>query len=401
MDLINLDKFQCIAKYLMNKHLHIFTDEKWTNSVVKQFIKSGELNQEFVVLFKDNSQAQAPKYALNPHLPLIKIVINSEEYDVLISKIGNYSAVFIHYLCDLKFNLIEKVVKPTKLIWMCWGQDIHKMIISDSYMPLTRKLIFQNGLWQEYIWKYTLWLRQLKFPYSRRGELLKKFDFCCPVIYHDLDQTNKKLNQKIKYLPFHYSTLEQILGKIIDSKCNGSNILVGNSSSYASNHLDVFEILKRFDIDNRKVITPLNYGDMTYGNQIEAKGQDYFGENFVGLREFLNADEYSGFIQSCSVAIFNHIRQQALGNILICLWLGIRVYLNEKGSLFKYLKTLGLPIFSIQSDLVLGNDLVFQNLNNEQHVNAKKILMAEFGKNNTNHLILNLFEELKNKKASV
>ena len=93
----------------MNKHLHIFTDEKWTNSVVKQFIKSGELNQEFVVLFKDNSQAQAPKYALNSHLPLIKIVINSKEYDVLISKIGNYSAVFIHYLCDLKFNLIEKV----------------------------------------------------------------------------------------------------------------------------------------------------------------------------------------------------------------------------------------------------------------------------------------------------
>ena len=116
--------------YPSSSHLHIFTDEKWTNSVVKQFIKSSELNQEFVVLFKDNSQAQAPKYALNPHLPLIKIVINSEEYDVLISKIGNYSAVFIHYLCDLKFNLIEKVVKPTKLIWMCWGQDIHKMIIS-------------------------------------------------------------------------------------------------------------------------------------------------------------------------------------------------------------------------------------------------------------------------------
>jgi len=32
--------------------LHVFTDEKWTNSVVKQFIDSGEPNQEFVIIFQ-------------------------------------------------------------------------------------------------------------------------------------------------------------------------------------------------------------------------------------------------------------------------------------------------------------------------------------------------------------
>jgi len=376
----------------MRKHLHVFTDEKWTNSVVKSFIDSGEPNQEFVVIFQENYQA--PKYALSLDLPLIKIVINSKEYDNLILELNGYSSIFIHFLCDLKFEIIENVTDLTKLVWMCWGQDIHKMIIPDSYMPSTRKLLWKNGLRQEFFWKYLLWLRQLKFPFTRRGKVLNRFNYCCPVIYHDLNQTNKKLNQKIKYLPFHYSTLEQILGKIIDSKCNGPNILIGNSSSYASNHLDVFEILKKLDLSKRQIIVPLNYGDMIYGDQIEITGKAFFGKNFIALREFLDSDEYSGIIQSCSVAIFNHIRQQALGNIIICLWLGIRVYLNEKGSLFKYLKTLELPVFSIQTDLVFENDLIFEKLDNEQNAEVKRILMKEFGKENTNQLILNLFEEL-------
>lgn len=376
----------------MNQILHIFSDEKWTNSIVKQFINTQIADQKYVVLVENDINEL--KYELDSNLPLIKIDINSKKYDNLLFDLESYSSVFIHYLCEIKFEIIENISKHTKLVWMCWGQDIHKMIIANSYMPQTRRLLLKNGLKQEYFWKYTLWLRQLKFPYTRRGKLLKRFDYCCPVIFSDLDETNKKLKQKIQYLPFHYSTLQQLLGNSINDQSTGTNILIGNSSSYASNHLDVFEILSQINFGDRNIIVPLNYGDMKYGNQLEAIGKNLFGEKFMALRSFLESKEYTSIIKSCSIAIFNHIRQQALGNILICLWFGIRVYLNDKGSLFGYLQGLKLPVYSIQLDLTIRNEMIFNPLSSELLKETRVILLAEFGDENTNKLTQNVLENL-------
>jgi hypothetical protein len=267
-------------------------------------------------------------------------------------------------------------------------------------MPETRKLLWRKGLKQEYFWKYTLWLRQIKYPFTRRGKILKKFDYCCPVISSDLSKTNKQLNLKIKYLPFHYSTLEAMLGKLIDSKSNGANILIGNSSTYASNHLDAFNKLNGFTLSDRKIIVPLSYGDTTYGKEIEHIGQELFNKNFIAQKEYVNIDKYNEILNSCSIAIFNHIRQQALGNIIICLWLGIRVYLNEKGALFKELKTMRLPVFSIQSDLVVGNKEALESMKEKDIHASRKILFAEYGSHNTRLLTLNILKELDSHQKS-
>jgi hypothetical protein len=44
----------------------------------------------------------------------------------------------------------------------------------------------------------------------------------------------------------------------VDSKVKlGDNILIGNSSSYSNNHLEVFEHLKTFDLKSKKLIAIL------------------------------------------------------------------------------------------------------------------------------------------------
>ena len=66
---------------------------------------------------------------------------------------------------------------------------------------------------------------------------------------------------------------------------------------------------------------------------------------------FMPFEEYNSIIKSCSIAIFAHERQQALGNILMCLWNGCKVFLSKNSIVYKYLKSLGTVIYSIQDDL--------------------------------------------------
>ena len=57
-----------------------------------------------------------------------------------------------------------------------------------------------------------------------------------------------------------------------------------------------------------------------------------------------------------------HIRQQALGNIYMALYLGLRVFLNKKSVTYKYLIEQGMIIFDLEKDF----DLVGIELNKNQ-----------------------------------
>jgi len=374
---------------MSNSYLHIFHDEKFTNTIVEQFLLTNVDNQRFIVIHSNS--ILKPEYKLNKELPIETITIGSQGYNDLINDLNNYDFLFIHYLDNDKLDIIDKAPNSMKIIWMCWGQDIHKLVISNSYLPKTRNLLLKNKLYNEYFWKYTLWLRRLIIPYTKKGQLLKKIGYCCPVIKEDLELVNNKLNLNIKYIPFHYGWLELILGTQLNGYCTSNNILIGNSSTYASNHLDTFNILKKFKLDEKKIIVPLNYGNKEYGDIIETEGKRIFNNNFIPLRKFISSNEYSSLLSSCSIAIFNHIRQQALGNIIISLWLGAKVYMNDKSVLYKNLKKTGLNIFSIQKDLNIDNKDALNKLKSHQQENNKKILLKEFSKKNVIKLTKEVF----------
>ncbi|MCG2462605.1 TDP-N-acetylfucosamine:lipid II N-acetylfucosaminyltransferase [Flavobacteriaceae bacterium F89] len=375
-----------------SNHLHIFHDEKFTNTIVSQFLASKVPNQSFVLIQEEGINELV--YSIKPghHIRIIKK--NSIKYKELLASLPNYSTLFIHYLCDLKLEFIENAPPNTKIIWMCWGQDIHKLIIPKSYLPQTKLLLKKNHKFSEFFWEYTLPLRLLKFPLSRKGRLLKRIDYCCPVIKEDLILINRKLKLNIQYIPFHYGTLENFLGEQLNSSCRGNNILVGNSSSYASNHLDVFKELQKFNLGNRKLIVPLNYGDTEYGKEISEIGYHIFNDRFIAILSFLPIIDYNKMVASCSVAIFNHLRQQALGNILVCLWLGIRVYLNNDSPLYDSLKRKGLIVYSIQEALIIENGLALEKMADDDVAKNKVILLKEFGNVNTVDLTKQIFDYL-------
>lgn len=79
-------------------------------------------------------------------------------------------------------------------------------------------------------------------------------------------------------------------------------------------------------------------------------GATMFKADFQPILEFTSLENYVKMLSSCSVGIFYHYRQQAMGNIIAMLWLGSRVYMHEKNPAYRYLKRIGLKVFVLQND---------------------------------------------------
>jgi len=58
-------------------------------------------------------------------------------------------------------------------------------------------------------------------------------------------------------------------------------------------------------------------------------------------------DDYISVLQSCSVVVMNHLRQQALGNIVIALYMGAKVFLDEHNPVYEFFTKQGAFIFKL------------------------------------------------------
>ena len=154
----------------------------------------------------------------------------------------------------------------------------------------------------------------------------------------------------------------------------GDSILIGNSATLSNNHLDIFDIIKN---TNSKMIVPLSYGAYGYQDYKERviyQGNKLFKDNFHAIKSFLPIQEYDKILMSCNTMIMYHIRQQALGNIYMALYLGMRVFLNKKSITYKYMNDIGMIIFELEKDF----DLVGIELNkNQKDINKELVIKLQ------------------------
>lgn len=145
------------------------------------------------------------------------------------------------------------------------------------------------------------------------------------------------------YLQLNYATLSDMESGT--DRAPGRDILVGNSASYANNHLEVFDILARVDLAGRRVIAPLSYGESeSYKDLVIEAGHARFGEDFLPLTDYLPLDEYIDVIASCGHVVMGHRRQQALGNIVAALCAGADILLDERNPIAQTLRREGAHI---------------------------------------------------------
>ena len=126
-------------------------------------------------------------------------------------------------------------------------------------------------------------------------------------------------------------------------------IQIGNSGDCTNNHIEIINNLKKYKEDNIKIIVPLNYGNKEYIEKVVIEGKRIFGEKFQPILNHLDMKKYYELLSNVDVAIMNHLRQQAAGNIVILLYLGKKVYLNSMVTTYKTFKEWNLYVGDIKN----------------------------------------------------
>lgn len=175
-------------------------------------------------------------------------------------------------------------------------------------------------------------------------------DYFSAPLRQDYDLLQKALGPRFRarYAQLNYGSIERSFG-IGPAGLTGDDVLLGNSATATNNHIEMLRLLSRCDLGDRKIVVPLSYGDPDYRDAVVRRGRQLLGARFQPLLGFMPLAEYNAHLARCSVAIMNHRRQQALGNIVASLYRGARLYLDEAGMMYRIFRDLGAHVSSTRS----------------------------------------------------
>lgn len=134
------------------------------------------------------------------------------------------------------------------------------------------------------------------------------------------------------------------------------NIQIGNSADPANHHHEILERLLPFRDENIVIHAPLSYGDPAHAQSVADVGKVLFGDKFRAQTDFIPLDEYRTFLAQMDIAIFNHNRQQAIGNATTLLGLGKKVYLRRGTTSWSFYADLGVTVFDSAQLNISGID---------------------------------------------
>ncbi len=359
----------------MAKILHLIPDEKVTDNVIENFEKVFNDNVFFVLRNNENRK----------HCTTVgeNVIFGHEQLFVKENVNQDVTGIVVHGLHYIFAKLILDVDKNITIAWFAWGYDVYslpkiheKLYARETFTYLKNSdgkftsinMIKKHRIIRSLYYKY---INKTDDYYSVYELAHKRIDYFCTYIKEDYELFQNYYPNKLKYIEIVYFSIGQYLVGQSNLRVSSTakNILVGNSNSVKNNHLDVFKTLKENNFKG-KVIVPLSYGnDTKYQTMIIEKGRKLLNDKFLPLLDFMQRDEYLKLVSECSVAIFYHYRQQAMGNILALLYMGARIYLSKINPVYHYLKRIGIIVFDFDKDFVIYSNTILEQ--DSQDINRK------------------------------
>lgn len=338
----------------MRRKLHIIRDHIFFDSVIRIFESIEPGLHEYYIL----SSRKELKYVKSKKVKFIRPAVLYYFFFVLKLR---FDSVIIHGLNSkfLGHFLINKC-RNIKVLWIGWGFDYYDLIENDLLKEKTRKMVGS----EQYTFDLKVESRFLRFiniPIDKK-KLLKTIDYFAPVLESEYNLIKEKsfYEDLPLFLDWNYLTLEDDLIKGFENlTIQGNNILVGNNANPFNNHLDAFLDIQEFPFSFENVICPLSYGDKSKNDFIISEGNKVFKDRFYPITDFLKYEDYIKNIISCKFVFINSIKQNALGNIVVMLYLGAYIILDERNPVYVFFKKLGIQIYSIE-DAKLG---LFDDIN--------------------------------------
>lgn len=255
-------------------------------------------------------------------------------YLALAREMRNASKVILHGLFNDRLTqllfLNPQVLK--KCFWVIWGGDLYR------YRSKEKRIKFHID---EFIRRCTI---------SRIGNLVT-------YVPGDVELARKWYGATGTYhhcilYPSNVPAVPHEL-EISDRHTEEVRVLIGNSADPENHHAEVIDRIATLHSVPFRAFAPLSYGDTSYASLIADYGTSKLADRFVPLREFMSLEQYRNFLKSIDIAIFNHGRQQGMGNILSLLAAGKKVYMRSDISSANMLQSLGIKVFDIR-DLSLA-----------------------------------------------
>jgi dTDP-N-acetylfucosamine:lipid II N-acetylfucosaminyltransferase len=392
-------------KEIYTKNYHFMIDDKFVDDFICD-IESISTNNNYIFTF--NKPAKYVKSSLGINAPYYSIELENE-----IKKIRKQDKVFIHWFSPQLMDVLYLIPNETKIYLFFWGADfLEPPSFSHSknpinrflYDPLTFKVIKKKYKHELYvllkdrllkaiysgnvknqiatIWSNIKFYIDVKSKQKYLNGIKQRKDFLLRIeaIFHwnnfDIETLKELYNIELKQIYFHYNigitSINQIRGISSNQELT---IWLGNSDTETNNHLDFLNDLSHFfKHENIKIICPLNYGNKKYSDVIARYGKKKFGERFIALQDYIDRDTYYSMMNQVDVAVMPHNRGQAGGNVIAFLKKGVKVYMKPQSSIFKYYKSHGLNIFTIENFYNSSFDELKTRLLDKQKEDNLKIL---------------------------
>ncbi len=341
--------------------LHLCADQKFIDHVIDVFESVYPGKNIYFIELQENEPSL--KLIESKNKNIVAGTSDSLQFRELFGRITDFAAVILHNIANpYKLDVIKKAPGSVYFHWMSWGVDLYVLpvLYKNIVLPQTRRYIRSQDSLKAIITKL---LRDNISPlfnilyylkYGRVSPLVeikrchKKIRSISTVIPSEYEYVRRFISPQMKYYPFKYITIERFDEGLEFVVCKEDNLLLGNSATAENNHLDAFTLLKATNIGDKRIYCPLSYGDANYVNyrdHIISEGKSGFGDRFIPLVDFLSLEDYCRILDLCGNVVMNHIRQQAMGNVVISLWKGARLFLNEANPVYDFLVENGIRVF--------------------------------------------------------
>ena len=323
---------------------------------------TGSIMNGFVNFLNENFEPQKHTFLLSPS-PNHTLPNASNTYSLktgwrrifnaisITSRLQRSEKVILHGLFNPRLVLLL-ALQPwvlKKCYWVIWGADLYTYQLGKRDWKWYIKELFRRPI------------------IKRMGNLITYIEgdvdlardwYGATGQYHECIMYPSNLYKEIQIKPKKDSTI---------------HFLVGNSADPSNNHMEALGKLLPFkDLDIR-IHIPLSYGNKEYAATVCRQASLWFGEKAKPITELMPFDKYMEFLSSIDIAIFNHRRQQAMGNTITLLGLGKKVYIRNDTTQWQFFKEKNITVFDIESEI---------NLKSNTTINSTPTIILYFSKKN-------------------
>jgi hypothetical protein len=317
----------------VTKILHIGACGAIMNPFV-DFVKNNfDFNLHEFLLTSTKPEPELASYK-NVRLAPRKISARLMHLIVAVIKMHQSKKVIIHGLFDIKLVYILFMMPwlLKKCYWVMWGGDLY---------------IYQLA---ERDWKW-------KVREFFRRPVIKNMGYFTTTVPGDYLLAKEWYGTNAKWIHnlMYPSHLHRSSDEVSCKKKKNDTVLIqiGNSADPMNNHFEIIDKLEKYKKNNIEVYCPLSYGSDEHKNNVISYGAKKLGKKFVPMIEFMSFSDYNSHMACIDIAIFNHDRQQGMGNIIGLLSLGKKIIMKRSVTPFSFFSEIGLHVYSMDDENML------------------------------------------------